>query len=197
MSRRTRWSLIAVLLTLTFGLAGVAHAESTGSVTVSLQVETLSIAITGGTIDFEGPWGPNEALHAHPQESEGEVPPPTITNNGNVPITSVVVAYTGAPGEEATCDGGEGSWAAHANTTGTDQFFMRAWASTSVAYSNFIDAAFAIDPTTGSGNVLAAGDSPLEADGELDLLLELVTPNPPLAGSTGCSIGLSVTASAS
>ena len=197
MSRNARWALVAACWTLAAGIATEAAADATGSVSVSLQVETVSISITGGAVALGGPHGSNVALQAHPQESIREALPPTITNNGNIPITSLTVTYAGTGGQEVSCDAGAGSWAAHATTTASNQFVMRAWASTDAVYTNFNANALAIAPGAGSGNILAAGNSPLAAEEAVPLLLELRTPNPPVAGASGCTVGLTVTASGS
>jgi hypothetical protein len=197
MTRRTRWTIIGALVGLFSSIGAIAEAQTSGSVEVTLEIQAVSISITGGSIDFGGPWGSGAALQAHPQESNREAVPPTITNNGKVNITSLVVAYSGTLGEEASCDSGDGTWAAHASTPAADRFVMRAWASTNTSITTFNSSRFPIDPATGSGNVLAVANSPLAQAASIPLQLEIVTPSPALVGATGCTIGLSVTASAS
>lgn len=197
MSRQFRWTIIGVLVGAFSTLGAIAEAQTSGTVEVTLEIEAVSIAISGGDIDFGGPWGSAAALHAHPQESQREALPPTITNNGNVDITSIEVDYTGTLGEEATCDSGAGSWAAHASSAASDRFVMRAWASTNASISTFHSSRSPIDPATGSGNVLSGTELPFEPSEAIPLQLEIITPNPPVVGASGCTIGLSVTASAS
>ena len=164
---------------------------------MTLDIEAVSISITGGAVDFGGPYGADVKVRAHPQGSVANAAPPTITNNGNVDITSLVVAYTGELGEEATCDGGTGSWAAHGSSTSTDRFVGRVWASTDATYSTFNSSSVKIPPGTGTGNILSGTNTPLEEGDSVPLLLEIQTPNPAVVGVDGCTIGLSVTASAS
>lgn len=197
MSREIRWTIVGALVGLFSSIGAIAEAQTSGTVEVTLQIEAVSIAVTGGNIDFGGPWGSNAALQAHPQESQREAIPPTITNNGNVDITSLVVAYSGTLGQEASCDSGAGTWAAHASSAASDRFVMRAWASTNTSITTFNSSKLPIDPATGSGNVLSVGNAPLAQGAGIPLQLEIVTPNPALVGATGCTIGLSVTASAS
>jgi len=197
MSRQFRWTVIGAVVGLFSSIGAIAEAQTSGTVEVTLQIEAVSIGITGGSVDFGGPWGSGAALQAHPQESNREALPPTITNNGNVDITSLVVAYSGTLGQEASCDSGAGNWAAHASSAASDRFVMRAWASTNTSITTFNSSRFPIDPATGSGNVLAIGNSPLAQGAAIPLLLEIVTPSPALVGATGCTIALSVTASAS
>lgn len=197
MSRRLRWTLIASFVAFFSSTVAIANAGPTESVSMTLDIEAVSISITGGAVDFGGPYGADVKVQAHPQGSIAEAAPPTITNNGNVDITSLVVSYTGELGEEATCDSGTGSWAAHASSSSTDRFVGRAWASTDATYSTFKNNASVIDPGVGTGNVLDPLFGSLEEGDSIPLLLEIQTPNPAVVGVDGCTIGLSVTASAS
>lgn len=194
---RPLWSaLAAAALAAALGAAAAAHADSTATLSVSVSAQAVSISVTGGAVNFGGPHGANVTLQAHPQESVREALPPTLTNTGNTSLTFVQVTFSGPAGAEASCDSDTTSWAAHASAAGTDQFVMKAWASTSSAFTNFTNSAVAVAPSTGTGNILATGDSPIAQNGAVPILLELRMPNPPVAGSGGCTIGLVVTAAA-
>lgn len=192
MSRRIRWALTGALFALASGVAAVAQAGTSEEVHLSLDMQTVSISVTGGNVVFPGVYGSNAFVRAH-TSSGSEAPAPTITNNGNVDIGSLVVTFTGPAGQEAACDGG-GTWAAHAVSTAADRFVARAWASTSQNIGNFNSAKKAVAPNTGSGDILA--NSPLAPAATVPLLLEIQTPNPAVNGTSGCTIGLSVTAAA-
>lgn len=196
-----RWPQLAAAcaaaVTLIAGVWAPGLAQTSATLSVSVQAEAVAISVTGGSIDFGGPHAANTTVQAHPQETIRETLPPTLTNTGNVDLSFVQVAYSGVVGSEASCDSGTTSWAAHASTAATDRFVMRAWASTSTTFSTFNSNAFAITPGTGSANILAASNTPLVEDAAVPILLELRMPNPPVAGAGGCAIGLTVTAGAS
>jgi hypothetical protein len=170
-------------------------AQPTGEVTVTVSAEAVGISITGGAVNFGGPYAPNELLRAHPQESIRHALPPTVTNTGNTTIGYLDVTFDGPAGAEASCDSGAGSWSAHASSSAQDRFVLRAWANSSTNITQFNSNARAVAPSTGSGNVLT-GDTTIEASDSLPLLMELRMPNPPVAGGSGCSISLTVTAAA-
>ncbi len=173
-------------------LALTTEADETGSVSITLSSEAVGISITGGAINFGGPHAPGAVLLAHPSGS-AQAAPPSVVNSGNLPIAFLSVAYDGPTGQEASCDNGDGSWAAHGSSAAQDRFFMRALASTSTSTSTFNSSALAITPATGSADLLA---TTLAVDGTIPLLLQLFMPNPPVAGGEGCSISLTVTAAA-
>lgn len=175
-----------------FALALLQAGGAQEPVVVSVSAESVGITITGGEIDFAGAFKPGDHVRAHPQESVKHADPALITNSGNVEINYIDIAYDGPVGQEAICDGGAGSWAAHASTIAQDRFFMRAWASADMTWGAFDSSAERISPTTGSGNILQV--APLAPDDSVPLLLHLRMPDPLVSGGEGCFISLSVTA---
>ncbi|MEX1022725.1 MAG: hypothetical protein WD058_06215 [Dehalococcoidia bacterium] len=172
----------------------IGHADGTGAVLVTVTPEAVAITITGGEVAFGGPYSSGASVRAHPQPSVQNASPPTVSNTGNVAVTYLDVSFVGPSGEEATCDGGEGAWAAHASSPAPDRFTMKAWASTNTALGTFNDNAEAVMPGVGTGNILSVESlAPAEA---MPLLLELRMPSPAVVGGEGCSIGLAVTAAA-
>lgn len=192
MSLRLIVSSVTASAVLVLTLFGVAAADDSGGVSITLSSEAVGISITGGAIDFGGPFAPGETLIAHPS-TLAQASPPTVVNSGNLPITFLTLAYDGPVGQEASCDGGTASWAAHASSAAQDRFAMRAVASTSSSTSVFGSSGVAITPGTGSTDIL---NTTLEVDSSIPLLLQLFMPNPAVAGGDGCSIALTVTAAA-
>ena len=190
MSPRLLVSAITTAAVLVLSLANAVEADDSGSVSITLSSEAVGISITGGAIDFGGPFAPGATLMAHPS-GLAQASPPSVVNSGNLPITFLSVAYDGPVGPEASCDGGTASWAVHASPAAQDRFAMRAVASTSGSTSVFSGSGVAITPGTGSADVLS---TTLEVDASIPLLLQLFMPDPSVAGGDGCSIALTVTA---
>jgi hypothetical protein len=191
MSWRLRLSMMIGAMTFLLAAVIPVLADDTQSLDVTVTTESIAITISQDTLAFAGPHEPGALLSAHPSAT-GIVPPPSITNSGNVALTGLFVSYTGPTGQEATCGNG-GTWAAHQSTQGPDQFAIRVLASSASAFSTFNSGASYIHPTNGSANILGASLAPAAS---IPLLLQLRMPNPPVNGTGGCSIGLAVTAAA-
>jgi hypothetical protein len=192
MRKRLTWCGLASACVFAVGVLLTADAQDTGQVTVSVSTEGVGITITGGNVQFGGPHSGDKMLRTHPND---EIFPPVVTNTGNVTIGRIEVAYDGPAGAEAMCDGGNGSWSAHASSVAVDQFLMRALVSTN--QTGFpASAGVNINPTSGSGNAFRNGEV-LAPGGDVDLFLALWTPQASTTGAQGCTIGLTVTAAAS
>jgi hypothetical protein len=174
--------------------ASLVAADSTQPLEVTVSAEAVAITISGN-VNFGGPYPANAFVRAHLQTSTQHAIPPSVTNSGNVGITFLSLSYEGPTGQEALCGGG-GTWAAHQSTTGPNQFVIKAWASTTTALTTFNSSSTAVHPTSGTGNILSATNSPVAPAASIPLQFILQMPNPALTGGAGCSITLSVTAAA-
>ncbi len=178
------------------GTIFIANAEGDpGDVVVTVSTEMIGISISDANVNFGGPHAGNVGLHAY-DSAASHADPPSITNTGNVTITSLSVSYAGPAGAEATCNDGSGSWTAMPfGALGPNEFWMKALANPHENNrTNAENAASTIDPVTGSGHILRG--SSLGVDQSTDLYLIFRTPPSSTAGAAGCSIGLIVTASA-
>lgn len=198
MLRRLMICALASACAFALGTVFVSNAQGpTGEVEVTVSVEAVGISITGGDVAFGGPYEPNAQLAAHPNAPSAEfvakAVPPIVKNTGNVPLTSLVVTYSGPAQGEASCDGGASAWPARV-TANPSGFLMRALGASSDSWTTFSNNWSPIQPgTTGSGNVLLSGLNP---GAEAKLFLYLRIPQAPAGGGSGCTIGLIVTATA-
>jgi hypothetical protein len=188
-------SVLAAAGAFAVGTVFVAGAQTAGDVEVSVSTQMVGITVTGGDVDFGGPHPGNVPLYAHPNPAATHTAyaHPTVQNSGNVAITSLSVEFTGDVGAEGTCDGGDGSWSATSATAGVDTFWLKVLASASTDVSN-LEGSAKVAPGTGSGDILQP--SSLSSGSTIPLYLNLRTPTAATTGAEGCSIGLTVTASA-
>jgi len=177
-----------------FALVLITSADANGDVEVGLFTESVSISVSG-PIDLGGPHGSGASVWAHPSGS-AETAPATVTNTGNTEFNRVYVSYAGDLGLEGVCDGGDGHWqAVTSSSPGEDQFRTRVWVSTSTSgnFTGFNNGSATIPPGGVTTNVLA---EPVAAAGTTQLMLNINTPSPAVAGGDGCYINLILTAAA-
>jgi hypothetical protein len=185
---RTWWPLAAAALagSLCLLLSGLASAsERPRPVATRTTPATISFAITANSaINFGG------VQVGTTTDCIGSCP--TIVNNSDLSlleqaIGQIVVTFDDAT--EADCGVG-GGWEANASTAALDTFVMR------VDLDHLDTAGFvAIDPTTGSADLLDGLTTLTPGDGAEALNFQLVMPTSISTGDNQCTIALTITIS--